>query len=117
MEYRFNIYWLLNGAFFLDAGNVWTFNNDPETPGAPFFFNNPNRVSENPIKGQYDAFYKQIAIGTGFGLRVDVRYFLLRLDFGIKLRYPYRYDGQNFWNDPKLWFKRMNLNLGLGLPF
>ena len=117
LEYRFNIYWLLNGAFFLDAGNVWTFNNDPETPGAPFFFNNPNRVSENPIKGQYDAFYKQIAIGTGFGLRVDVRYFLLRLDFGIKLRYPYRYNGVDFWNDPNLWFQRMNLNLGLGLPF
>jgi outer membrane protein assembly factor BamA len=117
LEYRFNIYWLLNGAFFLDAGNVWNIKKDPSRPGSPFFFSDPDRPSENSALGEYDAFYKQIAIGSGFGLRLDIRYFILRLDLGMKIRYPYRWDGENFWNPPSLWFKRMNLNLGLGMPF
>jgi len=117
VEYRFNIYWLLNAAFFLDAGNVWTFRRDPQRPGAPFFFNNPRLASENPVLGQYDPFYKQIAIGSGFGLRLDIRYFILRVDLGMKLRYPYRWNGEDFWNPPNRWFKRMNLNLALGMPF
>jgi outer membrane protein assembly factor BamA len=117
LEYRFNIYWRLNGALFLDAGNVWTFDDAKDTPGAPFFFQNPNRVSESPVEGQYDPFYKQIAVGSGFGLRLDLTYFIFRLDLGMKLRYPYRWDGEHFWNPPERWFKRMNLNLGLGMPF
>lgn len=117
LEYRFNIYSLLNGAFFLDAGNIWTFRRDPERPGAPFFFKDPGFTSEDPTRGQYDPFYKQIAIGSGFGLRLDIRYFILRVDLGMKIRYPYRWDGEHFWNPPNRWFKRMNLNLGLGMPF
>ncbi len=116
-EYRFNIYWLLNGAFFIDAGNVWSFQRDSLRPGAPFFFQDPKLTSDNISLGQYDPFYKQIAIGTGFGLRLDIRYFILRLDLGMKVRYPYRHDGVHFWNPPSQWFKRMNLNLGLGMPF
>lgn len=117
LEYRFNVYSRLNGAIFLDAGNVWTFDDDPQTPGAPFFFSDPNRPSEMQGRGQYDPFYKQIAIGSGFGMRLDLTYFILRIDLGMKIRYPYRWDGVHFWNPPNRWFQRMNLNLGLGMPF
>ena len=117
LEYRFNVYSRLSGALFIDAGNVWTFNDDSQTPGAPFFFSDPDRLSEKPGKGQYDAFYKQIAVGSGFGMRLDLTYFIFRLDLGMKIRYPYRWDGTHFWNPPNHWFRRMNLNLGLGMPF
>jgi outer membrane protein assembly factor BamA len=117
-EYRFKIYSRLNGAIFIDMGNVWTLRDDPTRPGSQFLWRKPpNRESSNPNLGQFDPFYKQIAIGSGFGLRLDLTYFVLRTDFGIKLRYPYRWNGTDFWNPPSRWLNGINLNLFLGLPF
>jgi len=129
IEYRFNIFWRLNGAFFLDGGNVWTLRRDPARPGSQFLFR--DRVIENstqpyPIN---DAFYKQIALGSGFGTRLDLTYFIFRLDMGLRMRSPFpltenfsdgsRVVEQDYWYD---WNKYnfwdlVNFNIGLGYPF
>jgi outer membrane protein assembly factor BamA len=72
-EYRFKLFWILEGAVFLDAGNIWTYKDDPARPGAQFKLNK---------------FYKDIALGTGAGLRFDFEFVLARIDFGMKLRDP-----------------------------
>lgn len=119
LEYRFDLFWLLKGAVFLDGGNIWTLKNDPDRPGAQFRFSTGNRAnSEYP-------FYRQIALGTGMGFRLDFSYFIFRLDLGIKTRYPYPIRGDNetasesdFWVDFTQWRLRdINYNIGLGYPF
>jgi len=72
-EYRFKLFWILEGAVFMDAGNIWTINDDPDRPGAVFKFNK---------------FYDDMAVSTGFGMRFDLNFVLLRTDIGIKLRDP-----------------------------
>ena len=71
-EYRFDLFWLLEGAFFIDAGNIWTRKNDLDRPGSKFT----------------SRFYEQMAVGVGWGLRFDFSYFIIRFDFGYKLRDP-----------------------------
>jgi len=72
-EYRFNLFWVLEGAMFADAGNIWTYKYDPDREGAQFKFNK---------------FYRDMAVGAGAGLRFNFDFFLARLDFGMKLRDP-----------------------------
>ncbi|HZY26433.1 MAG TPA: BamA/TamA family outer membrane protein, partial [Bacteroidales bacterium] len=72
-EYRYKLFWILEGALFIDAGNIWSFNNDPARPGAQFTFNH---------------FYKDIAVGTGTGFRFDFKFVIVRVDIGMKLRDP-----------------------------
>ena len=72
-EYRFKLFWILEGALFLDAGNIWAYYNDSARPGAHFTFNK---------------FYKDIAVGTGTGLRFDFKFVIGRIDLGMKLRDP-----------------------------
>lgn len=71
-EYRFGISKRLRGAFFLDASNIWTYNDDPERPGAQFS----------------KTWYKEIGLTSGFGIRMDFEYFIVRADFGIPLTNP-----------------------------
>jgi outer membrane protein assembly factor BamA len=99
MEYRFKVIWKMESALFIDAGNVWEINKDVNKPGAEFNFNR---------------FYKEIAVGSGFGLRFDFSYFLLRLDFGIKLRDPA--DG---WIPVfnKFGLRDLHAKFGIGYPF
>lgn len=129
IEYRFNIFWRLNGAFFLDGGNVWTLRRDPARPGSQFLFRDraiENSTQPYPIN---DAFYKQIALGSGFGTRLDLTYFIFRLDMGLRMRSPFpltenfsdgsRVVEQDYWYD---WNKYnfwdlVNFNIGLGYPF
>lgn len=73
-EYRFKILFVLDGAFFMDAGNVWTLRDDPKRPAAVFS----------------RKFYDQIAIGAGYGLRFNFNFFIIRFDLGYKLRSPFR---------------------------
>ncbi|UCH15395.1 MAG: BamA/TamA family outer membrane protein, partial [Bacteroidales bacterium] len=73
IEYRFKLFWKLEGALFLDMGNIWAINPKDERPGSLFDFKD---------------FYEDIAIGTGFGARFDFSFFIIRLDFGFKLRDP-----------------------------
>jgi outer membrane protein assembly factor BamA len=72
VEYRFSFGELMKGAFFVDAGNVWTFNEDINRPGSKFSSN----------------WYKEIAVSGGFGLRMDLDFFILRLDFGLPITNP-----------------------------
>ena len=79
MEYRFKLFWILEGALFVDAGNIWAIKKDLDRPGAQFKLNK---------------FLDDFAIGTGFGMRFDLKFVLLRTDFGIKLRDP-KYEGNS----------------------
>lgn len=72
-EYRFDVFEYFKGAVFLDAGNIWNSRSDNEN--AHFKFDN---------------FLQQMAVGTGFGLRLDFSYFILRADLAWAIRYPYR---------------------------
>ncbi len=72
-EYRFKLFWILESAVFIDAGNIWTFNKDNARPGSQFTFYK---------------FYKDIAVGTGTGFRFDFKFVIARLDIGMKLRDP-----------------------------
>lgn len=104
-ELRFPLFLWLKGAIFLDAGNVWTLRKDDARPGAQL---------------RWDS-YKNIAIGTGLGARVDLDYFVLRLDFGLPLRNPYVYpNGDGYWVRnlfSKMQPKDFNPNLAVGFPF
>ena len=73
MEYRAKMFWLLEGAMFLDAGNIWTFKRYEEQQGGEFKFNE---------------FLNQIALSYGLGLRADITMFIIRIDMGMKLRNP-----------------------------
>lgn len=73
IEYRFKLFWVMEGALFVDAGNIWATNAADPRDGAQF---------------EIDSFHKEIAIGTGFGFRFDFSFFILRLDYGIKVRDP-----------------------------
>ena len=73
LEYRFDLFWYFEGAVFLDGGNVWTLDDDPSRPGAQFS----------------SGFLDQVALSSGWGLRLDFDYFIFRFDFGYKLRNPF----------------------------
>ena len=80
-EYRFKLFWILEGAVFVDAGNIWNFREDKDRPGSQF---------------KLKSFYKDFAIGTGLGIRFDFSFFLARLDLGMKLRDPAIDDGSKW---------------------
>jgi outer membrane protein assembly factor BamA len=82
VEYRFKLFWILEGAVFVDAGNIWAIKDDIDRPGAQFKLNK---------------FYKDLAVGTGFGMRYDLKFVVLRTDLGFKLRDP-RYEGDQSWS-------------------
>ena len=103
LEYRFKLLWIMEGAFFLDAGNIWAINGKDNREGAVF------KVNE---------FYKQIAVGTGLGLRFDFTFFLFRLDLGLKMRDPSLEAGKRFipFNYP-ITGDQLNLSFAIGYPF
>ncbi len=98
LEYRLDLFWLLEGALFLDAGNVWTISEDINRPGS--------KINTN--------FLSQLAIGYGWGLRFDFTYFLIRFDFGLKLKYPSTIlpDGSRSLVQPNIWTGPRGQNLG-----
>lgn len=126
-EYRFDIISVLKGALFIDGGNIWTARRDPNRSGSQFLLR--RRVFDDTREGDpvNEPFYRQIAIGTGFGLRFDFSYFIFRLDMGIKLRNPYPTPGRDenervpesaFWETHQgFGLRSIAFNLGLGYPF
>jgi outer membrane protein insertion porin family len=106
-ELRYKINQILEGAVFLDAGNIWLYRKNPLQPGAEFTKD----------------FMKQLAVGTGVGLRINLTILLLRLDLGMPLREPWLPAGQR-WVLNQIDFsnrqwRRQNLvlNLAIGYPF
>ena len=100
-EYRFPIMGELNGAIFLDMGNVWMLRDDPDRPGG--------RLAMRRL-------LKDMALGTGFGLRYDLEFLVVRLDLGIGLHAPYDTGRKGYYNMPK--FKdSLGLHFAIGYPF
>ena len=108
-EYRFDLYSYLKGAVFVDAGNIWLLNE------------NINDSGEGAFK--IDSFYREIAVGSGVGLRVDFNYFVIRLDAAFPLRKPFLNEGLK-WTINQLDFLSQNWreenlvwHLAIGYPF
>ncbi|HYH57495.1 MAG TPA: BamA/TamA family outer membrane protein, partial [Anseongella sp.] len=113
VEYRFRLlddffFAKLNGATFIDVGNTWDFNDE-----------DPSRVF------RAGDFYRQLAVGAGFGFRFDIDFLVFRLDFAGKIHDP-QFSGSNRWVIGKIGDKAFkdrynynffNLTLGIGYPF
>lgn len=103
IEYRFNMFWKVAGAVFVDAGNVWTLKDDGTQAG-----------KESMLR--WDTFGESIAANWGVGMRLNFGFMLLRLDLGLKVHDPAR---EIKWVGPDQWFKRDGyaLHFGVGYPF
>ncbi|WP_397363684.1 BamA/TamA family outer membrane protein [Olleya sp. R77988] len=99
-EQRFNLFGPLNGAIFIDAGNIWNVLDDIEDEEATF----------SGIKS-----LKDIAVGSGFGIRYDFNFFVLRGDIGFKTYDPSYSDGNRWFNDYN--FSNAVYNIGINYPF
>lgn len=101
--YRFRIAGRMQGALFMDAGNVWLLRKEKERPGGEF-----------RLKG----LWKEIALGTGAGLRYDITYIVIRADLGVALHAPYDTGKAGYFNIRNYGFKDgLVLNLAIGYPF
>ncbi len=99
-EYRFPIISVLHGAVFLDCGNIWLLKNDPLRPGG---------------KLKATTFLRDLALGTGIGLRVDIGMMVIRGDLGYGLHAPYADYSRKYFNIP---FKdAFAFHLAIGYPF
>lgn len=103
IEYRFNMFWKVEGAVFADAGNVWTLNNNDVDQNEKSIF-------------RWDRFGESIAANWGCGLRLDFGFLLIRLDMGFKVHDPAR---EHSWVSPRQWFTSDGyaLHFGVGYPF
>ncbi|MEN8120071.1 MAG: BamA/TamA family outer membrane protein [Bacteroidota bacterium] len=103
IEYRFKLFWMLEGALFLDAGNIWSFKNDYNTDDKKNF--------------KFNEFHKEIALGTGIGFRFDFSFFIIRFDFGLKLHDPAQVIGDRWLNISQFEDRDWTFNFGIGYPF
>lgn len=116
-EYRFKLVGYVEGAFFADIGNIWMLDENPAKPGSGF---------------RWDRFYSELAVGTGFGLRLNFDFFLVRFDLGLQTKDPALAPGErwlfeskgsyglanpNADGTPGTYRARLNFNLGIGYPF
>ena len=102
LEFRFPIWGMFHGATFVDVGNVWYLGRDKAQVPADGIFH-------------FNRFYKQLGFNTGVGLRVDIKFVILRLDWGIQLHNPNNPEGQRWIHDFR--WKNTALNFGVGYPF
>jgi len=102
-EYRLKLFSIVESAFFIDAGNIWAINKYDNRKGALF---------------KFDEFYKQIAVGTGFGIRLDISFFIIRLDLGIKVRNPSALENMRFIPGNRSYYPQdFTYNFAIGYPF
>ncbi|WP_400193018.1 BamA/TamA family outer membrane protein [Hymenobacter sp. B81] len=92
LEYRQDLFPYVKGALFVDAGNVWLVNEDSTRLGGQF---------------KPGSFFKELAVGAGAGIRIDIQFIVIRLDAAVPVRVPYG-------GSPS---RSMRLNLGIGYPF
>lgn len=102
-EYRAVLFWKIEGAAFIDAGNIWNTRNYADQPGGQF---------------RFDTFYKQIAVSYGLGVRLNFNYFILRFDAGMKAVNPVVMSGPEHWPivHPNL-RRDLAFHFAVGLPF
>lgn len=101
VEYRFPIAGPLHGALFVDAGNVWLLKDDPQRPGG---------------KLRASTFLKELALGTGFGLRFDIGMLIVRGDLGVGIHAPYDTGKSGYYNMTSFG-KSLAFHLAIGYPF
>lgn len=101
LEWRFPLVGQLGGALFADAGNVWLLRADDARPGAQF---------------NWSTLGRDIALGTGFGLRYNLRVLLVRVDVGIPIHIPYDTGKRGYYNVPHFG-KALCFHLAVGYPF
>jgi len=103
-ELRFPIFYIFKGAIFVDGGNIWTLKPEADRPQAELHWDS----------------YKNIAIGTGAGIRMDITFAVLRVDAGLPLRRPYQDEQGRYWvpnRFSKLRLNDFNWNIAVGYPF
>ena len=100
-EYRAKLFWVIEGALFVDAGNIWTIRNYENQPGGLF---------------KFDTFWKEIAASYGLGLRFDFTYFLLRFDLGFKAYNPGK-DEEHWPIIHPNWKRDATFHFAVGYPF
>ena len=120
VEFRFPLFWLLEGAVFVDAGNVWS--RDAETDG----------ITEEDLEWLRDVYGLRLdyddsfnwnnlgrttAVGTGFGVRLVFQSIVIRLDTAFPLHYPYDTGVDRWYNVDKFFRDGIRLNFGIGYPF
>ena len=109
LEYRTRLFGNLHGAIFLDAGNVWAPPGDTyDDPLADAIFTPGNFKLRN--------FFRQQAVGTGVGLRYDLDFLVLRLDWGVGLHLPYETGRSGFYNIDRF-HRHQTLHFAIGYPF
>lgn len=102
-EYRTFLFWKLHGAVFVDCGNIWTTRDYPDQPGGKF---------------KFDSFWKQLAAAYGVGLRLNLDYFVLRFDGGMKAVTPHYHDTKSHFPIIHPNFSRdFTFHFAVGLPF
>ncbi|HLP03879.1 MAG TPA: BamA/TamA family outer membrane protein [Paludibacter sp.] len=107
-EYRFGIYRFVKGALFVDAGNVWLQKSNPAKLGNPFVL---------------PASFREVAVGAGFGIRIDVSFFVLRFDLAMPLQKPWLPQGERWvtnqvdFGNPGWRKDNLILNIAIGYPF
>lgn len=118
VEYRFDLTETLEGALFMDIGNIWLLEEEENRPGSGL---------------EAETFLSELAWGGGLGLRFDFDFFLMRFDLGFQLKDPAKIPGERWFFEPKdeyaefanrlrpdqpyNYFPQMNFNLGIGYPF
>jgi len=117
VEYRFTIYSVLKGAFFIDVGNIWLLPN-----------NNDTISDQDVLEGVFDwnTWYQQLAVDAGFGLRLDFKFFIFRLDmaipivdpayWGVKTEDQMKQSNSDPLRLPIEWHRTI-FNFGIGYPF
>jgi len=107
-EYRFKLIGYLEGALFVDIGNIWELEENPAKPGSG--------IQAEKVPGE-------LAFGTGIGARLNFDFFLVRFDLGLQTKDPSLPVGQRWLFQPKSpglatpLGSKFNLNLGIGYPF
>lgn len=102
IEYRTYLFWKLDGALFVDAGNIWTFRDYKDQPGGQFDFTE---------------FYEQLAVSYGLGFRLNFDFFILRFDMGMKAIDP-AYVGSAHYPITRPRFSRdFAFHFAVGMPF
>ena len=103
VEYRFNMFWKVAGAVFVDAGNVWTLKYHADHPEEESLF-------------RWHGLGESIAANWGVGVRLNLGFLLARIDMGMKIHDPAR---EHKWVNPGKWLERENfaVHFGVGYPF
>lgn len=101
LEYRAKLFWIVEGALFIDAGNIWTIRNYENQPGGVF---------------KFKSFYKELAAAYGLGIRLDFNFFLLRFDLGMKAHNP-AINAERWPLIHPNWHRDSSFHFSIGYPF